>query len=106
MKATYSKLKSGDWGIRVEGVVKPGATVTVVKKDGSTKSETVSRVLWTGNGISLCAIGASGNGRRSASSQQCDNCGYSRGHRDGCESAHGGMSYYDSHGNYVLGDDD
>lgn len=59
MPATYTKLKNGDWGIRVTGA-KPreGAVVTVTKKDGSTKVETVRRVLWSGDGIHLCAVGS------------------------------------------------
>ncbi|MCI0488950.1 MAG: hypothetical protein L0229_20350 [Blastocatellia bacterium] len=62
--ATYTKLKSGEWGIRVEGenAAKKGDSVTVTKKDGSTKSETVKAVLWTGNGITLCAIAQRSNG--------------------------------------------
>lgn len=57
MKATYTKLKSGDWGLRVEGGdVKAGQSITVTKKDGDTKTETVAGVLWTGNGVQLCSI--------------------------------------------------
>ena len=56
MTASYAKLKSGDWGIRVQGNVKAGQTITVRKKDGTTKQETVVKVVWSGNGISLCAI--------------------------------------------------
>jgi hypothetical protein len=120
MKATYTKLKSGDWGVRIEGAVKPGAIVTVTKKSGETKSETISKVLWMGNGISLCAIGASGNGSShgNGGARKCADCGgpvtgtyrYCRDcsyeHRDGGSQHAGGMSYYDSHGNFVLGDDD
>lgn len=48
MKASYTKLKSGDWGVRVVGE-KPdvGATITVTKKDGATKTETVEKVVWS-----------------------------------------------------------
>jgi hypothetical protein len=54
--ATYTKLKNGEWGIRVEGTVRKGDLVTVTKKSGQTKTETVAKVLWTGNGVCLCAI--------------------------------------------------
>lgn len=54
--ATYTKLKSGDWGIRVNGTVTRGSQVTVSKKSGETATETVRTVVWTGNGATLCAI--------------------------------------------------
>lgn len=56
MKATYTKLNSGDWGIRVEGAPEAGAEVTVSKKDGSEKIETVTAVIWQGEGIAICSI--------------------------------------------------
>jgi len=64
--ATYAKLRSGAWGIRVTGgPVSVGETLTVTKRDGARKSESVSAVVWTdGNGTSLCAIEARDSGRR------------------------------------------
>ena len=56
MRVTYKKLSNGDWGVRAEGVVKAGEFVTVTKKSGSTKQEKIQHVLWTGNGVSICAI--------------------------------------------------
>lgn len=57
MQATYTKLKSGAWGVRVNSEsVRKGQSITVAKKDGSTKTETIAAVVWHGNGISLCAI--------------------------------------------------
>jgi hypothetical protein len=53
---TYRKLRSGVWGLRVEGSTWPGAVVTVVKRSGETKTERVGRVLWAGEGVSLCTI--------------------------------------------------
>jgi hypothetical protein len=50
MKATYTKLRDGTWGIKtVGGCPAKGATVAVAKKDGSSKSEVVASVLWRGN---------------------------------------------------------
>lgn len=57
MAASYTKLKSGGWGVRVEGQVKEGDTVTVTKKSGEKKQETVSRVLWRGDGVAICEVG-------------------------------------------------
>lgn len=56
-RTTYTRLKTGDWGLRVCGdAPAPGTTLTVEKKDGSRKQETVERVIWTGNGVALCSI--------------------------------------------------
>ena len=75
MPATYTKTKNGDWGIRVTGA-KPseGCKVTVTKKDGSTKTETVEKVLWSGDGVHLCSITRSGGGRASGG-RVCAECG-------------------------------
>lgn len=54
--ATFTKLQSGDWGITVNGKAAVGQTVTVQKKSGETKTVTVSKVVWSGNGKSICAI--------------------------------------------------
>lgn len=117
--ATYAKLKDGSWGVKVEGAAIVGQSIIVTKKSGETKSEKVSRILWTDGKTTLCAITQSANGHSSGSRPgKCSECGtpcnpkyrycYSCGleHRDGGSMAHGGMSYYDRHGNFVLGDDD
>jgi hypothetical protein len=69
MQASYTKLKSGDWGIRAEGSLAQGDRVTVTKKSGETKTEVVGQVVWTGNGVTLCTIahqdGQRGQGRNS-----------------------------------------
>ena len=56
MSATYTNLKSGDWGIRSTEKVKPGQPVSVTKKDGETKSETIKAVLWSKDGIWLASV--------------------------------------------------
>lgn len=53
---TYAKLNDGTWGIRVIGRAESGQTIEVEKKSGEKKRETVDRVLWTRNGISLCSV--------------------------------------------------
>lgn len=82
MAASYTKLKSGEWGIRItESSVKAGDAVTVRKKDGTTKQETVQKVIWTGNGVTLCAIaqreyaGSSRNSGRSRKGWTGCSCG-------------------------------
>lgn len=54
--ATYAKLKNGNWGVRVVGSACEGQSVTVAKKSGETKIETIGKIVWSGNGVSLCAI--------------------------------------------------
>lgn len=58
MNATYTKLNSGEWGVRVpvELGLKEGAVVAITKKDGTVKDEVIAKVLWEGNGIRLCSI--------------------------------------------------
>jgi hypothetical protein len=82
VKASYTKLKSGDWGVRVVGE-KPdvGATITVTKKDGTTKSATVEKVVWSDadGRTHLVAVRPSGNGSTTAASRSgrnvCAECG-------------------------------
>ena len=64
--ATFSKLPTGDWGIRVEGDAQPGQSVHVTKRNGSAKEVTIERVLSTADGVSVCAIRDDGNARRPA----------------------------------------
>lgn len=76
MDATYSKLRNGDWGVRVQGTATVGQTVTVRKKSGETKAERIASVVWVGNGISLCTVERSATSRRSQSSRsgRCRDC--------------------------------
>lgn len=52
---TYTKLRNGSWGLRGHDLA-AGAQVVVSKRDGSTKTEVVGRILWTGQGITLATI--------------------------------------------------
>lgn len=74
---TFTKLRTGDWGLRVtgRGDVAPGDTVAVTKRSGQTELKTVGRVIWRGDGVVLCSI-ANGGGtpRRQQSRQQSRRC--------------------------------
>jgi hypothetical protein len=84
MATTFMKLRSGQWGLRgPQSALQPGATVTVAKRDGSSKECTVGRILWNRDGIALATISASGyqreTGCRSSHDQtereMCAECG-------------------------------
>lgn len=83
MKITYTKLKSGEWGLRADGELRRGDRVVVTKKDGTTKTETVGTIVFRGNGVTLAAIAGSGKpsyapaaGRRRGISEEdrCELC--------------------------------
>lgn len=74
--ATYTKLRDGSWGVKVRGKATVGQTVTVTKRDGQKKTETITQVLWTGDGVSLCAISAAretGHGRPTQATRRAAN---------------------------------
>ena len=56
--ATYAKLRDGSWGVRVTGPAAAGQSVTVRKKDGTSKVERIAAVVWEGDGVTLCSIEA------------------------------------------------
>lgn len=80
--ATYAKLKDGSWGLKGSNLVE-GASVTVTKKSGETKSERVGKVLFRGaDGTCFARIeGASRGGSSRPSSGRrfgggrCRGCG-------------------------------
>lgn len=84
MTATFTKLKSGSWGVRVLGAApEVGQQVAVTKRDGTTQHVTIERVLVTGDGTSICAIkqeqrSGSGSGSRGGGGRK------QRGTRTGC----------------------
>lgn len=86
---TYTKLRDGSWGLRAQGSLTAGQAVSVRKKDGSAKTETVGRILWTGDGITLATI-AGGDSRPAGRSRSavCGECGKGgrlvRDLEDGC----------------------
>ncbi len=53
---SYSKLKSGEWGVRLEGTAKTGDIINVVRKDGKVKPEKLGKRVWEGGGAQLYAI--------------------------------------------------
>ena len=55
--STYTKLRDGRWGIRVDSTrVRSGDRVQVRRKNGQLRAEVIDRVLWSGDGFSVCSI--------------------------------------------------
>lgn len=71
LRGTFTKLKNGDWGLRVDGVAHPGDRVLAKRMSGQTTWLTVGEVVWkgqdrvTGGMISVCTI-ERGSGRTAA----------------------------------------
>jgi hypothetical protein len=83
MAITYTKLKSGDWGLRATGEnLTSGQRVTVTKANGDSKLETVGKVLWNDNGVTLATI-ARGSFNGSQATNRSRTSGR-RGRRTGC----------------------
>lgn len=54
--ATYTKLKSGSWGIRSTTALAEGDSVTVTKRDGGQKVEIVDKIVRCGDGVWIAAV--------------------------------------------------
>lgn len=55
-KISYAKLKEG-WGLRGgRHLMKDGATVTVTKRDGTTKTEVIDKIVWWDETAALATI--------------------------------------------------
>jgi hypothetical protein len=91
MTTTYTKLRDGSWGLRSTESIAAGARIAVAKKSGETKIETVGRVVWTGNGITLATIQGSAATRRARAGYGRENC-----RRYGWDGVVGSPSYYSS----------
>lgn len=79
---TFTKLRSGAWGARVEGA-RPveGQAISIEKRGGATVRKTVARVVWSAPGgqLHLVALaddarGASGSLRRAAVQRRSGRC--------------------------------
>jgi len=84
--ASYTKLRSGAWGVRGIGTApNSGDTVTVTKKSGATDERTVERVVWSGPA-------RDGNGNAWIATVEADRAPRAyRGRRSSYRSAYRGM---------------
>jgi len=78
---SFTKLRSGDWGVRGSGPApRQGERVTVTKRDGTVKTMTVQKVVWQDGSAWIAAVEseARGGGHSSAG---CNRCRYIPGVR-------------------------
>lgn len=61
-KATgsFTKLKDGSWGLRVNGTAKKGDAVKVTKKDGTTDYKTIREVVFSKDGVTVAKFSGEG----------------------------------------------
>lgn len=53
----YTKLRSGDWGVKVTGrIPRPGNTVEVRLADGRVAREKIRKVIWADRWVAICAV--------------------------------------------------
>lgn len=60
MQASFAKLKTGAWGVRIVGsaAVMAGSPVTVTTRAGERKTITLGQRVWEGDGVTLWACAA------------------------------------------------
>ena len=54
-KATPTKLRSGEWGARVQGKVSEGDVITITTRSGKSWDATVRKVVWSDGDVSIVA---------------------------------------------------
>lgn len=74
-QASPIKLRNGNWGAKARGAVREGDEIRITTKAGKTWTAIVAKVVWSGNGVAICATENSGGSRpRRASNGECQ-CG-------------------------------
>lgn len=63
VNATYTRLRTGAWGLRAVGVIAPGQQVRVTTRDGRSKFETVGQIVFAGDGITVATTARDGEMR-------------------------------------------
>lgn len=76
LPATPARLRNGSWGARVQGAVKAGDLILVKTKAGKVWDAQVTKVIWAGEGVTLCATGPGSTPAHRA---------YGRGHGHACK---------------------
>jgi len=89
INATPAKLRSGDWGAKVQGSVSCGDTIHITTRSGKEWDATVSHVVWAGDGVAIVAT-------QSHDRQRTGGRGHARGTWTGC--ACGSVEEYERDG--------
>lgn len=64
--AKPTKLRSGDWGATVDSeTIQVGEIVQITTRAGKSWEARVTRVVWTGKGVAICATESLDRGPRS-----------------------------------------
>ena len=79
-QASPMKLRNGSWGVRVKSEnTNDGEVVAVTTRAGKTWNARVTKVIWAGKGISICAVASQSYGERRRSNKPrpgyCEECG-------------------------------
>lgn len=56
MECTFSKLKSGDWGVRIVGHAQANSVVDVTTKAGKIKQVTLKHLIWGDGTVELWEV--------------------------------------------------
>lgn len=75
MEVSFTKLRSGDWGVRVKGSVKPKQWVTVATRSGRSSRVQIDRIIWQGEGAMLCSVIPENPHQRGVRTDRCRGCG-------------------------------
>jgi hypothetical protein len=88
--ATPAKLRDGSWGARCTATVAVGDLIQITTRAGKSWTAQVTRVLWAGEGVTLCATASADRPARAARTWDRDAfAGYGRsrgGYRRACVS--------------------
>lgn len=89
--ATPTKLRSGEWGAKVQTAdIREGQAVEITTKGGKSWVATVTKVVWRGDGVAIVATGQrarpvarddryyGSNGRRCITDGNCSSFGTGR----------------------------
>jgi len=66
--ASPTKLRTGAWGAKVQSAdIKAGDMVTITTRAGKSWDAKVTKVVWAGNGVSICTTESTDRPARSSS---------------------------------------
>lgn len=95
ISASPTKLRNGTWGATAKGTARKGDTLQITAKSGKSWTATVSAVVWSGNGVTICATESTpapaGKTRRNGSNGGRVDC-----RKYGWDGVVGSSSYYSS----------